>query len=1114
MENQYNLALLTKEHTYTSHTQKGSLFFIFIKRNFFFFASSPPFFFYFSITKNMSSELDFETYLGMRTNNNNDNNHHDRHPSASPNSFTSPQLSLGSLDQSATSSSTIGPAVSTSDFSLDDLEHMFDWGDLSQQRQQQQQQQPQSQQQHPSPTSSNEHIFLSDFSPSSSGTLSPPTDLLHHHQIPEDFSTTTATSAGQNNTTSSIQAEARKAFVGGYFPAFNETPCFVESFSTLGGPMPGIAIPATPIPEGPTSLSPSSSSGSSATHASWPVLDQWYRAAAATAAIPPPSQQQQHPSTTASALTPPPESTHSPPIPSIKVENISTNNNNATTPPMEPAKNWRKRTNSDISDVELNQHLWRLEPNQQIKKVAHNAIERRYRNNINDRIQDLKNVVPALYKAKIKEKGGPDDDDSDDDMNATTGEQPEGEIVEGVEVAKKLNKATILRKATEYIMFLRQSNDVADRENQILQHIISQMPGGQHVLTQFLSEKRQFEQAEQERVARERKEAHAREQVQRQELLRERAAQRAALAQLMPKRERRPYRRRKKQDTGSTKKSAANAVNGNEQDNSRMFMAMYMCVAFFSTSPFGSPATTTTTTTSSIPHHHASRVAFQNTTMSSNNLDMSATASVSWDSWFWFKMMLYAVGIFYFVVIPLINRYLQPRPVAHVNKQKKINDEEEDCSNHHHYAAEVSSSWHQLYEALVTLVPSPAFGQPTQLLSGILSDLMVFAPFSKTWIKLFKGSHVGSIELSNAGAWVRLSELQCLGGDSTVSKLERIRSCTGMLASIHAMERDSRRTVLLRPRTLARVYTTAAIQTELILGNKNNRLSQSYWKRAIEKSQYSHGDGTGDIQEKWLQSKSYEQLMHMMAARTGHCHDNNASCCPSMFYSFVLPYLTAPLDWVIYWQTLQQFQRAYVRFIERAATVMNAENDDKEKKEIIFEVSQLPESNDSPIDHMTSWWTHLGMALESNHTQDFDQLELALDGSMLLKRHCRSLSHLVKATTTMAATTTSSNNNKKILQELELALTDPLASIDAIRYIANHDTNDEAILLSLSALATHLTAYHTLSSYCQSLDEDDLLPKYLKQLQEHIRIDLELLESSKLVSTSCRKQIQANYISL
>lgn len=254
----------------------------------------------------------------------------------------------------------------------------------------------------------------------------------------------------------------------------------------------------------------------------------------------------------------------------------------------------RKRSSS-------NAEFWQLEPTQQIKKVAHNAIERRYRTNINDRINDLKNVVPALYKAKVGEKN--DDDESDDE----SGEQ---EIVDGIEVAKKLNKATILRKATEYILFLRRSNDLANRENQILQHIIGQMPGGQQVLSEFLARKREFQQQEQERLARERKEARMREQIQRQELLKERAAQRAALAQLLPKRERRPYRRRKKTAEQDAKKTKA--VNKDQGPN-QMFMAMYMCVAFFSASPFSSSDNTHTTTSG---HHypHTSRIPFSNTT--------------------------------------------------------------------------------------------------------------------------------------------------------------------------------------------------------------------------------------------------------------------------------------------------------------------------------------------------------------------------------------------------------------------------------------------------------------------------------------------------------------------
>jgi hypothetical protein len=212
-----------------------------------------------------------------------------------------------------------------------------------------------------------------------------------------------------------------------------------------------------------------------------------------------------------------------------------------------------------------------VEAGRQLKKVAHNAIERRYRNNINDRIRDLKNVVPALYKAKIREKKGSrctstfeDDDSSDEECPAgeENNEEKAGEIVDGVEVAKKLNKATILHKATEYIHHLKHTNELARRENQVLQQILAQMPGGTKVLARFQRQRNDFEQAEQQRLLAERKESTERERMERQRMLRERAAQRAALAELLPKPERRPYRRRaKKQKPINKKNTTASCIS-------------------------------------------------------------------------------------------------------------------------------------------------------------------------------------------------------------------------------------------------------------------------------------------------------------------------------------------------------------------------------------------------------------------------------------------------------------------------------------------------------------------------------------------------------------------------
>ncbi|KAI8846327.1 hypothetical protein BC829DRAFT_491371 [Chytridium lagenaria] len=90
----------------------------------------------------------------------------------------------------------------------------------------------------------------------------------------------------------------------------------------------------------------------------------------------------------------------------------------------------------------------------------------RYRNNINQRISDLRAVVPALNSAKIKDgrrgggKGAAMDDDSDGE-----GGDDQSDIIDGIPAATKLNKATILRKATEYIVYLRAEEE--EREGEV-----------------------------------------------------------------------------------------------------------------------------------------------------------------------------------------------------------------------------------------------------------------------------------------------------------------------------------------------------------------------------------------------------------------------------------------------------------------------------------------------------------------------------------------------------------------------------------------------------------------------------------------------------------------------
>ncbi|KAL2844726.1 hypothetical protein BJY01DRAFT_263808 [Aspergillus pseudoustus] len=83
------------------------------------------------------------------------------------------------------------------------------------------------------------------------------------------------------------------------------------------------------------------------------------------------------------------------------------------------------------------------------KKRAHNVIEKRYRANLNEKIAELRDSVPSLRASKGS--CGIVDDDA-----------------EGVTPANKLNKASILSKATEYIRHLETRNKRLEDENTAL----------------------------------------------------------------------------------------------------------------------------------------------------------------------------------------------------------------------------------------------------------------------------------------------------------------------------------------------------------------------------------------------------------------------------------------------------------------------------------------------------------------------------------------------------------------------------------------------------------------------------------------------------------------------
>ncbi|KAI0824819.1 hypothetical protein BC628DRAFT_1410620 [Trametes gibbosa] len=108
-------------------------------------------------------------------------------------------------------------------------------------------------------------------------------------------------------------------------------------------------------------------------------------------------------------------------------------------------------------------------------KTSHTTIERRYRTNLNARITGLKQSVPALRVLELK-AGEPS---PYNDVVDTRG------FVDGVKVARKMSKANILGKATEYIRVLKKREARLKREQDGLKSLVGGLVGGPALLKEW-----------------------------------------------------------------------------------------------------------------------------------------------------------------------------------------------------------------------------------------------------------------------------------------------------------------------------------------------------------------------------------------------------------------------------------------------------------------------------------------------------------------------------------------------------------------------------------------------------------------------------------------------------
>ncbi|KAF6011877.1 hypothetical protein HII13_002345 [Brettanomyces bruxellensis] len=91
-------------------------------------------------------------------------------------------------------------------------------------------------------------------------------------------------------------------------------------------------------------------------------------------------------------------------------------------------------------------------------RFSHNVVEKKYRTNINMRIAELRNAVPTLKPLSTSAGNG----------------QIDLSKLDGLTPATRLNKASILSKATEYIYHLRTKNEALMREVSALHGVIQQ----------------------------------------------------------------------------------------------------------------------------------------------------------------------------------------------------------------------------------------------------------------------------------------------------------------------------------------------------------------------------------------------------------------------------------------------------------------------------------------------------------------------------------------------------------------------------------------------------------------------------------------------------------------
>ncbi|KIM42175.1 hypothetical protein M413DRAFT_444638 [Hebeloma cylindrosporum] len=197
---------------------------------------------------------------------------------------------------------------------------------------------------------------------------------------------------------------------------------------------------------------------------------------------------------------------HSPP----KSSNVSTSSSAASTPPpstppLTSTVPFRLAVNTAVPPPTANM-VSTPTPTSALPrpKTSHTTIERRYRTNLNARIQSLRMAVPALRVLEDREGGngkkikknlkgsvlikGSGNVVVEGEDGAVVDVIDERGFVDGVKVARKCSKANVLGKAVEYIRVLKKREQRLKAEQAGLKTLVSGLVGGPALVREWEKE--------------------------------------------------------------------------------------------------------------------------------------------------------------------------------------------------------------------------------------------------------------------------------------------------------------------------------------------------------------------------------------------------------------------------------------------------------------------------------------------------------------------------------------------------------------------------------------------------------------------------------------------------